>query len=178
MKAIYDILENVLDSSKDMLILVDAECQVIYVNQSMQRMLFDYYGKYLNKGEDYRSILLDEYKDTFSEGFDKVVNGASFSTELERQSEQGVKWYFYQMDPVYNKDGSFYCVKIQASDITERKMAELRVTASNIQLMSVLNTTSDSILFLDKDYRILVVNDMAKERIRHLLKKELQEGDD
>lgn len=51
MKAIYDILENVLDSSKDMLILVDAECQVIYVNQSMQRMLFDYYGKYLTRGK-------------------------------------------------------------------------------------------------------------------------------
>src|SRR5574343_163361 len=178
MKAIYDILENVLDSSKDMLILVDAECQVIYVNQSMKRMLFDYYVKYLNKGEYYRSILLDEYKDTFSEGFDKVVNGASFSTELERQSEQGVKWYFYQMDPVYNQDGSFYCVKIYASDITERKLAELDVLATNLKLKSVLNTTSDSIVFLNQNYEILMMNDVARNRIRTLLKKDIEIGDD
>lgn len=106
------------------------------------------------------------------------MNGASFSTELERQSEQGVKWYFYQMDPVYNKDGSFYCVKIYASDITERKLAELDVKASNIKLMSVLNTTADSVFFLSKDYKVLLMNDVAGERIRLLLKKDISIGDD
>ena len=178
MKATYDILENVLNSSNDMVILVDKGFNVIYVNTSMQNSLFDYYGRYLNKGDDYRSILLDEYKAEFIQGFQKVIEGGSFSTEIERKYNNALRWYAYQLNPVYNKDGSFYCVKIQATDITERKLAELDVIASNMKLSSVLDTTSDSIVFLSKDFSVLMLNVVAKNRIRHILGKDIQVGDD
>lgn len=178
MKATYDILENVLNSTNDKVILIDSSYKVIYVNDSMQKILFDHHGRYLNKGDDYREVLQEEYKSTFLNAFANALNGESFSTEVERKGNNFLRWYSYHLDPIYNKDGSFFCVKVQATDITERKLAELNVKSSNIQLKSVLNTTSDSIVFLDQNYQVLMVNDMAKERLRTLLKKEINEGDD
>ena len=178
MKATYDILENVLNSTNDKVILIDSSYKVIYVNDSMQKILFEHYGRYLNKEDDYREVLQEEYKSTFLNAFANALNGESFSTEVERKGNNFLRWYSYHLDPVYNKDGSFFCVKVQATDITERKLAELNVKSSNIQLKSVLNTTSDSIVFLDQNYQVLMVNDMAKERLRTLLKKEINEGDD
>jgi diguanylate cyclase (GGDEF)-like protein/PAS domain S-box-containing protein len=92
-----------------------------------------------------------------------VATGAERQLELEMPTVEGVRWLHLRLIPA-DDPGDAGLVTLVASDITDRKHAELRLSGGNAAFRTLVENSPDPIARLDADLRITFVN-AALERV-------------
>ncbi len=101
-------------------------------------------------------------------GVRRALAGAEFTSVVKRWS----RTYHVHALPVRAADGTIAGGVAVATDTTERKRAEEALQESEERYRTLLESTSDSVYVLDRDWRHIVVNEAA-ERFVHRPKEEL-----
>ena len=73
--------------------------------------------------------------------------------------------FLASLEPLRGADGKVEAVLCSAIDITERKLAEAALKAREAELARILEATSDSVLALDRNWRIAFLNSRAGMQI-------------
>ncbi len=91
------------------------------------------------------------------EGIRQVQRGAlpHFEVEYPCHSPEKQRWFVMRSTPLLDEPGK---VLVSHTNITKRKRAENELKKSKMLLESVLNSTDDLIVVLDRDLKVLVSN--------------------
>jgi diguanylate cyclase (GGDEF)-like protein/PAS domain S-box-containing protein len=87
-----------------------------------------------------------------------VASGAERQLELEMPTPDGLRWLHLRLVPAGRADPGGARVTVLATDITDRKHAELRLSGGNAAFRALVQDSPDPIALIDADLRITFVN--------------------
>ena len=87
-----------------------------------------------------------------------VESGAERQLELEMPTPDGLRWLHLRLVPAAEAAPDGAQVTVLATDITDRKHAELRLSGGNAAFRALVQDSPDPIALIDADLRITFVN--------------------
>lgn len=153
----YSILNEIVESSADIIFVKDLNGRYIMANSAASKLL----------GRSSLELIGKKDLEIFSE-----ATASQFMTNDRQSLESGVMQYFEEECDINNKHYFFHSAKGPfrdekgniagtigiSRDISEIKLAEQNLEHSNSMLMATLNATADGILVLDMNKRIIHYN--------------------
>ncbi len=157
-------LNAVINNTDDTIFAIDKEYRITAINETLikkyENTIKLEVGAYMNK------LVTGELWEKWRVKYDKTMNEGKFS-EIEDQSDAGGKKFIHTYyNPILNTQGEVIGASVVSRDITEFMLKEQEIKERALQLKGIINSTSDSVLLLDKGYKILVMNDVLKERYK------------
>lgn len=154
-----------LDAVSDANILIDDQCHVLHVNQSMQIFFLERFGTYLNRGDDLRTYLQEDFVEKFDALFQLTlqrnhrVDHLQFALSSKHMIDVEVK-----CNAIYQQNGKLLGLSIQISDITNKN--ELKAGQSEVSSLNQLivdNINSGVMLFDCTAKTVLACNKVCCE---------------
>ena len=169
-------LRAILDSTTDSNVLVSTDFRVLSFNTAANRIAGALGQKNLQEGCDFRDFLPEGSEEDFLHCFHKALAGEPSAIERMRLVGNEPMWLQVQYFPV--KDGEdIIGVSINTSDISEKVDAQNSLKQSEYMLSAIYNSTTEASTFIDRDFRILYSNKVAKAICQHIFGREPQNGD-
>jgi len=131
LKRINANLEAIIESTNDLIWLVDRDFKIILHNSAFANHLQKYFevDKVLGIGPD--EIFINDYTLAWNLYYDGVLKEGRYSTEL--LSPASGMYLDISFNPIY-KDGEVLAISCFAKDITQRKLAEQEIFKFNAEL--------------------------------------------
>jgi len=85
-------------------------------------------------------------------------------------------WIYNRGTPRFTKKNEFVGYIGSSLDITERKSAEEKIKESEANLQAIFNSSIQSFILLDRDYRVQVFNNKANQYAQTLFTRDIQKG--
>lgn len=164
-----EFIETILDSSEDIIAVLDRDLNYLSVNKKVE----EHYGL---KRESFTGRNLFEIfpylKDSPMPGLlQRAFNGESFSVN-EYKSAVTDHWYQTYYVPLKKSDGSVYGVVVVGHDITDVMLAAERLKEKNIELQDtksflqqLIDSSVEFISVLDKNLDYITVNKKFEETL-------------
>lgn len=122
------------EGSSQIISLFDKECKFIWYNRASYDKSIFLFGKFIAVGERFDSYLKEEYRQSFNENFQKVLNGEIVSYTREYVYEGKPLFLEIMLQPVY-QHGTLVGVSLIGNNHTERKEYETRLETANKELI-------------------------------------------
>lgn len=178
-------LREILDSINDSIILLDINYKVIEFNGRAHDRIYTILNKKIKKGEDFRKFAYDTHQELFISSFEKAISGETVYVEFELITKSTRIWIESKYTPCYDNDKNLIGITISSRDISERKKTELAIieNKNNLKksesiLRAILDNTSESIVLMDINYKVLAFNNIIKEELKNYFNQELFIGAD
>jgi len=169
-----EIFEGIVENASESILLFDRDHKILMFNKVAKDRLFNYTGKEIYIGADFKDYLNESNINSFFVAFDKALKGYSSSAERNLNEEYNFNhWVLSKMFPVYRRNGELLGVSLFTIDITERKKAEIAMAESEEKFRKILESVPLAILILDKDLKIKIAN-LATEEILGYSQDELE----
>ena len=157
------LLRVVLDHTSDAIMRFGPDLRVEYVNRRLVEFtgisLADWIGKTFAEAgfPEHLTLQWDEYSRRVFASGEPVLH------EFELDLPGGHRWFETRVDPEFAAEGSVAHVITTSRDVTERRLAEAKVRASEGILNVVLEGSQDGTATFGPDLRIEYVNRRATE---------------
>lgn len=172
-KKLYDVTENsraIINSSERYLFLLNAEHQIVMVNNKVRKDFGEELKREVNIGDDIMRYILPDNQKDFIFHFEKALAGESIQYNYETIGEEGEEWYELTFAPVKNEDGDVHSVVFGLSNLTETKSAQAQVEKAKQNYDLVVNTVAVAIFKTDTKGVITFLNDSWTRILGHNLK--------
>lgn len=168
-------LNALINNTDDSIITIDKNYKVVVINDVVKRRYKGTQYEGLDTGADALAILGD-VRDEWKGYYDKALKGErlNFILKSSVKGEDAFREYF--INPIKDLSGTIIGVSVFSRDVTEKHKALEEMRRKSSILDSIINYTDDTYFAIDKDYKIMVVNDVLKNRFR-ASNIELKEGD-
>lgn len=149
------------ENSDDTIILTDNDLKIRYINKVMPTAIpKDVIGRSIFE------FVQEEHHDKMKETFEKVIQTKlpdSYETKLNMSLfEDGLDTLYFVTKVVpYLTNKTFSGFILIASDITEKKKAELKLLESEYMWNSLTLNTNDTIQIINTDYEIKYINKLS-----------------
>lgn len=155
-------MDALLNSTHDSILLMDKNYQVILMNQVLRDRYKGTQYESLDVGSDALSAL-GSVRDEWKGYYDRALNGETlnFTIKSSVKGEDSYREYF--INPV--RTGSqVYGLSVFSRDVSKHNRAVDDMMKKSALLESLINHESDTYFAMDVDYKILVVNNVLKNR--------------
>lgn len=158
-------IRSLIDNTEDTIFAIDTKYVITVVNST----LGDKYKKMgidLAPGTNILDILPAERAKHWKDRYDKALNGESY-IEVDKNTVNGQTTYSEtHHNAIRNDAGDIIGVSVMSRDVTDTRKAHDELREKEISLNSLVNNTNDSIIAIDKNYKVIIVNDSIKERYK------------
>lgn len=151
-------LRAIIDNTLDNVVLMDKNYKVLCFNEVIKNSLIAFRGREIQIGDDYRDFVVPHLMDLFLESHQKALEGEYVVVEAATEANHISIWFRFKVNPVYNPTGNFVGVTLTATNIDERKRAEIRLINSEEKFRKIIDSASNPILIVGKNMRIRMVN--------------------
>lgn len=164
LKAFESQLSAILNNTIDDVWSIDRDYRLLSFNAAFVKTM-KASGADIYPGYDVLQTDLPEIYITFwREMYDRTLAGERFI--LEKPAFYDPMVYFeLSFNPIYT-DGEITGAAVQRRAISERKRAEREVLSSKAYLQSLLNSTGDAIWSLDRDRKIVWMNEQMQRTVQ------------
>ncbi|WP_153799880.1 PAS domain-containing protein [Foetidibacter luteolus] len=199
-------LESLINSSSDYILLLDTQMRVVLFNSTANEAALTYLGKPYTKGANLLDFLPEENRAPAADFINEVQRtGKSVFVESKLNLAHDLRrWLYNKFFPVYDENGNYSGCTVIATDITSIKLKEYQIEHQNQllkelievsrnqneqlrqnemliretinQLEAVINSSSDNILFINTDNKVIFYNKAATHHFLKLSNKALQQG--
>ncbi|ONG55973.1 hypothetical protein BKE38_07370 [Pseudoroseomonas deserti] len=157
-----ELARSVLESSPVCIKVLDLSGYLIFMN-GPGLALFDLDTAETVEGFGWRQALPADYVAAVQQGAHVAARGESVQFTIHCPTARGrAKWWEISICPIAGADGLPYRLLWISRDITEEKQAREQQEASAARLADVLETTSDCVAVLDRDWIFTYVNGRAE----------------
>ncbi len=139
----------IVDSSPNLIFLKDAQGRYLLVNKAFERFADAPRDRIIGKNDD--EIFGSREIPVFSAGDQEVFqSGAQVRFDgFSESANGGQRWSIVQRFPIRDARGQIYAAGGVMTDITERKLAEQQLRATEEQARLILDTSLDAVITID-----------------------------
>lgn len=158
-------LNALINNTSDSIITIDREYNILVMNDVVKER---YKGtQYEGMAEGSNALeMLGDVRDEWKAKYDQALNGQALNFTLESSVKGENTWREYFINPVKNKHAEVIGASVFSRDITDRKKLEVEMDQREYVLNGMINNTTDTYFAIDTDYKIMVVNDVLKNRFK------------
>ena len=170
-----DSLNALINNTEDSIIAMDRNYKIIIMNDVLRRRYKGTQYEGLDVGADALEAL-GAVRDEWKEHYDRALNGEklNFTIKSSVKGEDTFREYF--INPMKDSFDKVIGLSVFSRDVTANHRAQLEMLQKGSVLESIINHESDTYFAIDKSYKIIVVNEVLKNRFR-TTNIELKEGD-
>lgn len=95
---------------------------------------------------------------------------------LNRKKNGELYWEYASISPIMNENGEVQYFVAVKENITRRKQTEEKLQTSEANLQSLINNTNDCIWSIDKNYKIITVNNSFIELFHSVFRVKIHKG--
>ncbi|MFC2086250.1 PAS domain S-box protein [Bacteroidota bacterium] len=169
-------LQTLIDTSTDSIWSVDKDYRIIIVNANMRNDFQKAFGIKLEPGVSAIENVPEPLFSIWNDRYKRVMKGEQFSNVQHYEIEGIPEYIEVSLNPI-RVDSKVVGAACFSRDITMLKIAEKEVKESEANLMAQIENTTDSIWSIDKNYRILILNNNFKFGFKQAFNHELKTGD-
>lgn len=150
---------NLVETSHDLIWAVDAQGRCTYINPQGARQTLGYAAEDII-GRPFWDFIPPGLGEEEIAGFRKVLSGqASLNHESSFVHRDGRRGFLLVNSlPLYDDQGNVVGVTGTAMDITQRKLAENALRASEAKYRTLLENLKQSVVLKDRDFRYVAAN--------------------
>ncbi len=155
---------TVFNAAPEGMWLIDPSHKTVDVNLRLMELLG--YGKHEMLGKTPLAFVDDRNGEVFAEQTQKIntTDRRSYDIELRHKDGRNIPTHFSAVT-LRNKGGSVKASIAFVEDITERKRMERQVLNDREFLQSVIDSISDSVMVIDRELRVVLMNQSVKSRL-------------
>ncbi len=149
-----------LDGSAAMLLLIDREGRIVAFNDIFSRYAYKIDGRQPRVGHQLFKAQSRFDTQEIRKLTERALAGESvrvYKTVTDRQGRSLT--YDIHLKPVQDEGGEVWGVVFSAIDVTEQEKDRLRLERSESNLQSLLDNSPDIIWSVDREYRLLTINE-------------------
>jgi PAS domain S-box-containing protein len=158
-------LTAVFSNTNESFILLDQELRVVIYNNKA----VDYFNQYLllpiEEGLSYADALPEERKELFLWRMEKVLMGQELIYEIKYDLPRDA-WFNVFAKPVFNQEGAITEICLTIAEITYLKQAENRLRETAGQLTHIMESITEGMIILDRNWKITYANQSAERILR------------
>lgn len=166
-------LVDILDNTAAVIFLKDTEGRYVLINARYEELFHISRTEILGKN-DYDLFPRDTAESLRDNDRQVLETNRALSFEELVPQDGSLHTYVSVKFPLHDPHGVAYGVCGIATDITPRKEMEAQLRASEAQLSSLVDNTSDAIWSIDRDFQLVVVNRVAAAWFEEAYGKPLQ----
>jgi len=149
-------ISELINVSDDSILTMDRQNRIVLFNKAFTGMVPP--GIKIEKGFNVMQIYSPEEQKQRQIVHDKAFAGEKIEV-MDHVTQGGLDLYIkIVFAPLFDIDGKVASVAVFASDVTEIHKAKLIAEEKEKEVTQLLNVSTDSILTMDKDYRIILFN--------------------
>lgn len=156
-------LNSILSSTSDAHVLVDREGKLLSFNQKALEVGLRISGKTMQEGDNIYSFLIENRKRQFALDLQVVLQGKELRKEEQLLVGNQLVWFQITMYPAYNQQRQIIGAAYNATNIQEKKQAELAQADAEEKFRSIVNYAPMMVFILNKQQQITLSNAMAAE---------------
>lgn len=162
------LLRDVLDHSTAVIFLKDLDGRYLLINRHYERLFGVTNAEWVGRTDD--ALFSREVAEALRAN-DRQVQETGIPLHLEEVVPTlGVeRTYISVKFPLRDRDGSIYGICGVATDITERKEMEAALRRSEATLASIIESCSDPIVAVSRDWQLVAMNDATARLIPALI---------
>ncbi|WNM28219.1 PAS domain S-box protein [Demequina capsici] len=145
-----------------------ADGQIEYANEAMRT--FTGAGPEAGQGEHWKSMIHPDDRDRVSEAWETSIRtGATYDIEHRyRRADGEYEWFHVSAEPERDEDGTV--IRWWGATVNVDSTRELRQRAEDLaaERATILESTTDGVYAVDREWRILYANSAAKAMIDRL----------
>ncbi len=156
-------LNALINNTGDSIITMDRNYKIVVMNDMVKER---YKGTQYENMKEGSSVLdmLGDVRDEWKGYYDRAMHGEELNF-IKKSSIHGEDtWREYFINPIKDKNGEVIGVSVFSRDITQRKKMENEMHERGFVMNAMINNTTDTYFAIDKDYKVLVANQVLKDR--------------
>lgn len=169
--------QDMLRHTSDIITLFDLELHYLYVNQPI-KAITGFSPEYMI-GKTNRELGHAEALVVYWENMlhDVMITRQEKVIKFDFPTLVGRRFYETCVTPILNTHGDTQYVLTITRDITKRELAEQQLRQTEANLRAILNSTWQSFTLIDRNYRVIDVDEKGKKSAEAIFGKRIQPGD-
>lgn len=156
-------MKAVINNTDHAILAFDKNYNITVANRAMRNMYLEQ-GIDLEAGKNLKDTLPTMDFEKHQKEYQRALSGEKFILERATKKYGQPAFYILHYNPIKNSEGLNIGASVFIENITQRKIAEIRAQESETSLTALINDTEDSIIAIDNNYKITVLNEVAEKR--------------
>ncbi|MCS6821719.1 MAG: PAS domain S-box protein [Microscillaceae bacterium] len=170
-------LRAILDSTSDAHVLISPNYEIISFNKKANEISLLIHNKPLQEGNTIWEYIEEKYRKEFYENTQQAFEGNYVQFEKLLENKNLSLWFEVRFFPVYDPWGDLIGAAFNVTEVDKRKRAEDKLKQSEYILRAIYHSTSEGIVFIDKNLKIQYCNQVIRELTKKNFGREAQPGD-
>ena len=175
LEAKQDNLNALINNTEDSIIAMDTNYKIIIMNDVLRRRYKGTAYEGMDIGADALQALGD-LRDEWKEHYDRALAGEKVSFTLKSAVQGEDSFREYNINPMRNNTGAIVGLSVVSRDVTDKNKVRQEMAMKGAVLSNIINHDTDTYFAIDKNYKIVVVNNVLKNRYL-AINVDLKEGE-
>jgi PAS domain S-box-containing protein len=168
-KRLHENLEGVLESAEESIFSVDKNLRYTAFNNRHKNIMKILYGANIRIGKNKIEYLQESPdKKWILPELRRALRGEHFATEHFQNFPRYKGYIQTTYNPIHDDADNVKGVAIFVQDITHRKRYEQIINSINANLRAVMESTSDGIVAVDRDFKVIIFNNSYAQGIKQV----------
>ncbi|MDH5474437.1 MAG: GAF domain-containing protein [Cyclobacteriaceae bacterium] len=158
-------IRSLIDNTKDTIFAIDTNYIISVVNATLKNK-YSNFGIDLSPGTNILEVLPASKAAHWKQRYDRALQGEAYTEVDENIIEGKITYSETHHNPIKNNSGEIIGVSVMSRDVTADRTLHNVLKEKEIAMHSLINNTRDSIIAIDNDYKVTIVNDAIKNRYK------------
>jgi len=155
-------LRAIINNTKDIIWSMDTNMNIISANQA-------YYDRValLTANKPYDELTTNDFEkervEKWTGYFSKALSGKTFKVVEEDTVDGDTVFEEISFNPIYDKDNIIVGVSCFSRDVSAERILHDKILKNEQNLLATINNTNDSIWSVDKDLKVILINQASKD---------------
>lgn len=158
-------LNALINATSDSIIAMSKDYKIIVMNETLRKRYKGTQYEGLDVGADALQTL-GAVRDEWKAYYDRALKGEHLQFVLKSSVKGEDTYREYFINPMIGERGDIFGLSVVSRDVTERHRAEDQTSKRGFIINALINFTNDTYFAIDKDYKILIANQILKNRFK------------
>ncbi len=164
-----------MHNTEESFVLLDKDLRIVTFNEQFRKNYAKYLGGEISKGRNIIDFAPVERRSAIAAIYSNVLAGSVEESEIKMPEKNGhYKHFSIRYKPAYDEGSTIIGVFVTLTDITEQKIAELQLMASEKRYRALVENGGDAVVILSAEGKPTYVSPSVKRVLGYTEEEALQ----